>query len=570
MILQGIAASDGIAIGTAVCVRVRESDCPAAPYGGKARELDRLQAAADLCARQTAALAERVRSQADRKAAEILTGQITMLADPVLRRQMEELIDGGQPAEAAVDQVYAMYADLFAGMDDREMRLRAADVRDLRSRLLSLLLETPGTDLGALPPGSILAVHDLPPSMAAGLDPSRVAAVLTEVGGSASHSAILARALGLPAVLGVPRVTEHLRSGDPVIVDGSGGLVVVRPDPTTLSRYLARREEARREKDRPAVCRDRVTTDADGRRFALYANINSPAEAESAVEAGAEGIGLFRTEFLFLGRPQAPDEEEQYEAYLAVSRAMAGREVIIRTLDIGGDKAVPRPGAEPEANPALGHRAIRACLDDPARYKIQLRALLRAGAQERNIKLMLPLVTSVEEVTAARALLETCKAELAAEGLPCYSDIPLGIMVETPAAALTADLLARSCDFFSIGTNDLTQYLMAADRGNAQVAGLCSPFQPAVLRAVRSVAAAARAAGIPVGICGEAAADPRLLPLFLSWGLDVFSVRPSAIAEVRARIRRWPAEQAGRIARQAMALPTASEVERCLRAAARQ
>ena len=570
MILQGIAASDGIGIGPAVCIRAREPDCSAVPYSGREKERDRLQAAADLCAKQTAVLAERVRTQAGSKATEILTGQTTMLADPVLRRQMEEIIDGGQPAEAAVDQVCAMYAGLFAGTDDERMVLRSADVRDLRSRMLSILLEAPGADMSALPPGSVLAVHDLTPSMAAGLDRAHVAAVLTEVGGSASHSAILARALELPAVFGVPQVTERLQNGDPVIVDGSGGLVVVRPDPQTLSRYLARREEDHRQPALLAVYRDQKTVDADGRHYALYANINSPAEVKTAAASGAEGIGLFRTEFLFLDRPCAPDENEQYEAYLAISKAMAGREVIIRTLDVGGDKAAPCLSIPPETNPVLGHRGIRFCLDDPDRYKTQLRALLRAGAQERNIKLTLPLVTSVEEVRTARALLETCKAELTAEGLPCYRDLPLGIMVETPAAALTADLLAQVCDFFSIGTNDLTQYLMAADRDNAQVAHLCTPFQPAVLRAIRGVIAAAKKAGIPVGMCGEAAADPRLIPLFLSWGLDEFSVRPSAVPAVRAQIRRWHAEQAGLLAQKAMELPTASDVERCLQAAAQQ
>ena len=280
-----------------------------------------------------------------------------------------------------------------------------------------------------------------------------------------------------------------------------------------------------------------------------------------AAASGAEGIGLFRTEFLFMDRTSLPDEMVQYEAYRAVSQTMAGKEVIIRTLDVGGDKAIEYLGMEQEENPFLGHRAIRYCLDRPDLYKVQLRALLRAGAEERNIKIMLPLVTSVEEVRAARELLEQCKQELAEAGLPYDKDIALGVMIETPAAALTADLLARESDFFSIGTNDLTQYTMAVDRGNAQVASLYTPFQPAVLRSIRSIITAAKEAGIPVGMCGEAAADPGLIPLLMAWGLDEFSVSTSSVLSTRANIHRWREDEVKRIAQEALGLSTASGVE---------
>ena len=561
MILHGIGASAGIGIGKAVCVREQNLDYSAVRYGGKDVEKGRLQEAIGQFTEKTAAMAEHLRAQVGQKESEILTGQIAMLADPFLQSQMGDAIDGGACAEAAVDQVCTMYAEMFAGVDDELMRQRATDVRDIRARMLSILLGVGAVDVSALPEGSVLVAHDLTPSMTVGLKKENVAAILTEVGGRTSHSAILARAMELPAVLGVAKALEQVKDGESVIVDGTEGTVIVAPDQLTRADYLGRQEALRAEKERLEVYRGKETVDAEGRRFGLYANIGSPAEAAAAAEAGAEGIGLFRTEFLFMDRTSLPSEVEQYEAYLAVSRAMAGKEVIIRTLDVGGDKAIdPRRIAEGES-PVQGHRAIRYCLDRPDLYKVQLRALLRAGAEGRNIKIMLPLVTSLEEVRTARGLLEKCKTELESEGLPYDKDMALGVMVETPAAALIADLLAQECDFFSIGTNDLTQYTMAVDRGNAKVEKLYTTFHPAVLRSIRSVIAAGRAAGIPVGMCGEAAADPRLIPLLLSWGLSEFSVSASAVLATRAQIHRWRAEEARQVAQEAMGLSTAAGVE---------
>ena len=561
MILHGIGASAGIGIGKAVCVREQNLDYSAVRYGGKDVEKGRLQEAIGQFTEKTAAMAEHLRAQVGQKESEILTGQIAMLADPFLQSQMGDAIDGGACAEAAVDQVCTMYAEMFAGVDDELMRQRATDVRDIRARMLSILLGVGAVDVSALPEGSVLVAHDLTPSMTVGLKKENVAAILTEVGGRTSHSAILARAMELPAVLGVAKALEQVKDGESVIVDGTEGTVIVAPDQLTRADYLGRQEALRAEKERLEVYRGKETVDAEGRRFGLYANIGSPAEAAAAAEAGAEGIGLFRTEFLFMDRTSLPSEVEQYEAYLAVSRAMAGKEVIIRTLDVGGDKAIDYLGMEKEENPFLGHRAIRYCLDRPDLYKVQLRALLRAGAEGRNIKIMLPLVTSLEEVRTARGLLEKCKTELESEGLPYDKDMALGVMVETPAAALIADLLAQECDFFSIGTNDLTQYTMAVDRGNAKVEKLYTTFHPAVLRSIRSVIAAGRAAGIPVGMCGEAAADPRLIPLLLSWGLSEFSVSASAVLATRAQIHRWRAEEARQVAQEAMGLSTAAGVE---------
>ena len=570
MILQGIAASDGVGLGRAVCVREISLDYSNVRYSGRETEKARLQEGVAEFERRTAAMAAQIRDRVGEKEAEILTGQIAMLADPFMRSQMEEAVEGGSCAEAAADSVCTMYADMFAAVEDELMRQRAADIRDMRGRLLAILLGAADLDLSRLAPGTVLVARDLTPSMTVGLKKENVAAILTETGGRTSHSAILARALELPAVLSVPKALEFIKDGDGLIVDGGTGEVILNPDERTRGEYLKRQEAFLSQRALLAVYRDRPTVDADGRRYRLYANIGSAAEAEAALQAGAEGIGLFRTEFLFMNRTSLPDETVQYEAYRAVSHTMAGREVIIRTLDVGGDKAIEYLGMKPEENPFLGHRAIRYCLDRPELYKVQLRALLRAGAEEKNIRIMLPLVTCVEEVRAARKLLEACKAELEAEQVPYDKDIALGVMIETPAAALIADLLAKECDFFSIGTNDLTQYTMAVDRGNAMVEKLYSVFQPAVLRSIQNVIAAAREAGIPVGMCGEAAADPALIPLLMAWGLDEFSVSTASVLSSRACVSRWHGNEAAKLAQEALGLSTAAGAEGYLRAAAEQ
>ena len=561
MILRGIAASDGIGLGRAVCVREENLDYSDVAYSGKESEKARLQAAIEEFEQRTSAMAEHIRQQVGDKESEILTGQIAMLADPFMRSQMQDAIDGGACAEAAVDNVCTMYADMFAAVEDEMMRQRATDVKDIRSRLLGILLGAASVDLSNLPAGTVLVTRELTPSMTVGLQKENVAAIITATGGKTSHSAILARALQVPAVLSVTKVLEVVQDGDGLIVDGGDGIAILNPDERTRSEYLTRQKDYQARIASLKVYQDRPTVDADGKRYQLFANIGSAAEAEVAAQSGAEGIGLFRTEFLFMDRTSLPDEMVQYEAYRAVSQTMAGKEVIIRTLDVGGDKAIEYLGMEKEENPFLGHRAIRYCLDRPDLYKVQLRALLRAGAEEHNIKIMLPLVTSVDEVRAARELLEQCKQELSEAGLPYDKDIALGVMIETPAAALTADLLARESDFFSIGTNDLTQYTMAVDRGNAQVASLYTPFQPAVLRSIRSVITAAKEAGIPVGMCGEAAADPGLIPLLMAWGLDEFSVSTSSVLATRASIHRWREDEVKRIAQEALGLSTASGVE---------
>ena len=562
--LKGVGASSGIGIGTIVCIREESLDYSKVVFQGEAEEKARLKEAVDTFCKVTQEMAEDIRQRVGEKESEILSGQIMMLSDPFMTGQMEEMIASGSCAEAALDSVCQMYIEMFSNVDDELMRQRATDIRDIRTRMLRLLLGISSVDIASVPAGTVLVAKDLTPSMTVGLKKENISAILTEIGGKTSHSAILARALEIPAVLGIPQVLDQVSDGQQAIVDGESGEVILSPDEDTLKRYTAQWKEQQEQKAMLSVYRDRKTQDADGRNYELYSNIGSVAEAQIALENGAEGIGLFRTEFLFMDRTAMPTEQEQYEAYKAVSAIMQGKEVIIRTLDVGGDKEISYLKMESEQNPFLGWRAIRYCLEESDLFKVQLRALLRAGAEHKNIKIMLPLVTGVQEIRAAKQLLEECKQELAAQGIAYDDNIQVGIMIETPAAALIADLLAKEAAFFSIGTNDLTQYTLAVDRGNAKVENLYTTLHPAVLRSIRSIIRAAKEAKIPVGMCGEAAADPALIPLLLEFGLDEMSVSASSILKTRKIVSQWFQKETAEVEQKAMQLDEPQAVEEYL------
>lgn len=562
--LKGVGASSGIGIGTIVCIREESLDYSKVVFQGEAEEKARLKEAVDTFCKVTQEMAEDIRQRVGEKESEILSGQIMMLSDPFMTGQMEEMIASGSCAEAALDSVCQMYIEMFSNVDDELMRQRATDIRDIRTRMLRLLLGISSVDIASVPARTVLVAKDLTPSMTVGLKKENISAILTEIGGKTSHSAILARALEIPAVLGIPQVLDQVSDGQQAIVDGESGEVILSPDEDTLKSYTAQWKEQQEQKAMLSVYRDRKTQDADGRNYELYSNIGSVAEAQIALENGAEGIGLFRTEFLFMDRTAMPTEQEQYEAYKAVSDIMQGKEVIIRTLDVGGDKEISYLKMESEQNPFLGWRAIRYCLEESDLFKVQIRALLRAGAEHKNIKIMLPLVTGVQEIRAAKQLLEECKQELAAQGIAYDDNIQVGIMIETPAAALIADLLAKEAAFFSIGTNDLTQYTLAVDRGNAKVENLYTTLHPAVLRSIRSIIRAAKEAKIPVGMCGEAAADPALIPLLLEFGLDEMSVSASSILKTRKIVSQWSQKETAEVEQKAMQLDEPQAVEEYL------
>ncbi len=560
---SGIAASGGIGIGRAVVIREGALDFSHVKFAGVEPEQSRLTQALQTFEAETAAMAARMQKTAGEQEGQILLGHITMVQDPFLQSQIKDQIAAGFTAEAALDIVCRQFAEMFRATGDALMMQRAADVEDIRTRLLKHLLGVAETDLAHLPAETVLVARELTPSMTTQLNPDQVVAIVTEFGGATSHAAILSRALEIPAVLRVPGLLEQIRDGMILAVDGSSGQVVADPDADTLAVYTQRREAWLTERHALRAFVGRETATADGYRVQLYANIGGPAEAKTVLHQDAEGIGLFRTEFLFLDRNSAPSEEEQLAAYRAVLEAMGEREVIFRTLDVGGDKPIPYLKQPREDNPFLGFRAVRYCLQHPDLFRTQLRALLRASVYG-NLKIMLPLVTAMEEVRQVRVLLADLQKELAEANIPCREIIPLGVMVETPAACQIADLLAREADFFSIGTNDLIGYTMAVDRGNPQVAYLYDPFQPAVLRSIQRIIRCGREAGIPVGMCGEAAADPRLIPLLLAFGLEEFSVTPASVLPTRKVIADLEKGQADAMAQQVMALSTAADIRQYL------
>ena len=561
--LKGIAVSDGIGIGKAYVIKEEQLTYEATAEDAS-KELQRLHQAVDTFCRRTEQLAESIAKSVKPKDAEIIRGHIQMLKDPYMISQMEEKIQSGASAEAACEEVLNQFIALFSGVDDELTRQRATDVADIKKRMLRILLGAEEKSLAEIPPESVLVTEDLTPSMTAEMKKEHVVGIVTEKGGKTSHSAILAKAMEIPAVLSAEGALNALKDGEPVIVDGSRGLVLPNPQPEEETRYRQQKQAYETEKEILRGYIGRATVTADNETKEVFCNIGTVKDAITAAQKDGEGIGLFRTEFLFMDKPSAPSEEEQFEAYKKAAEIFNGKPVIIRTLDVGGDKGIPYLEMEKEENPFLGFRAVRYCLSHEELYETQLRAILRASAFG-NLKIMVPLVTTAAEVRAVKEKVKKIAAELEKSGIEYDHGIQVGIMVETPAASLVADLLARESDFFSIGTNDLTQYTMAADRGNPQVAYLNKPYDPAVLRSIRHIIRCAKNAGIPVGMCGEAAADPLLIPLLLDFGLEEFSVSPTSVLATRYQISKWTKESAASVAKEVMNLETADAVERLLR-----
>ncbi len=533
---SGVAVSEGYGIGKAVVIKEARPDYSGVAFSTAEKECARLDSAVAEYTAQTKALIEALKKEAGEKNAQILEGHLVMLADPFMIGQMKENINTASvPAEKAVDEVCSMFFAMFSAAEDELTRQRGTDVNDIKNSLLKILLGIEEVDISRVPAGSVLITSDFTPSMTSKINPQNVEAIIGEVGGVTSHSAIIARAMGIPCVLGVADADHIFAPGEELIVDALKGVVIASPSAGDVQKYTALKEQEQQERLLLKEYINKPTVTKSGVKKAVYANIAKAQDVHSAVVNGAEGIGLFRTEFLYMDREDAPSEEEQFEAYSAVAKAMGGREVIIRTLDVGGDKHIPYLQIEKEENPFMGLRAIRYCLKDTALFKTQLKALLRAACFG-NIKIMLPLVCTVEEVQSAKALLLECMQELDAQGTEYKKDIKLGIMMETPAAVFVADELAAESDFFSIGTNDLTGYTMAADRGNREVSYLYDSNNPAVLKAIQRIIESAKKAGIPVGMCGEAAADRNMIPKLIEWGLDEFSVSSSAILKTRKAI----------------------------------
>lgn len=561
---NGIGASSGIGIGRVMIIKEQALSYAPTTDATPEQEIERYKQALNKFVENTMAKAEQMKSSVGEKEAEIIMGHAAMLQDPYMNSEIEKQMQSGSSAEKALETICDMFITMFESTGDELTMQRATDVKDIKKGMLSVLLGIEEADISKAPKGTIIVVDDLTPSMTTGIVKENIAGIITQTGGKTSHSAILARALEIPAVLSVAGVVEKLADGQQVIIDGSKGTVIDAPTEEQLKDYKEKRNKFLKEKEELKKYIGMATATADGRVVELVGNIGNPDNAKQVVECDGEGVGLFRTEFLFMDSDSMPTEEQQFEAYKKAALVLKDKPLIIRTLDIGGDKEIPYLGLKKEENPFLGFRAVRFCLENTQLYKTQLRALLRASAFG-NIKIMVPLVTCVDEIRAVKALVKEIMADLDSQGIAYNKEIQVGVMMETSASVMVADLLAKEADFFSIGTNDLTQYTMCVDRGNADVAYLYSVYNPAVLRAIKHIIECGSKEGIMVGMCGEAAADPLMIPLLVAFGLSEFSVSATSVLATRKVISMWTQQEAQQVAQRTMQLETEREVEEYLR-----
>jgi phosphotransferase system enzyme I (PtsI) len=571
--LRGIPASPGIAVGS---VHLLLWEVPEVPHRiirdeEIPREMKRLEDAISQAKERLKHLSERVEATTGKEEAAIFDVQYSILEDPNLLSGVKDLIRQNLAAEKAFDLEMLEWRERFKRHANPMMRERVSDLTDVTIRVLALLLDLPDHDPIDLPGDAraVLVTHDLTPALTVQLDRRSIVGIATDAGTRTSHVAILARSLGLPAVVGLRHATEQLRGHERVILDGTNGVIIINPSVEDTERYRerAREEEIAEAELQRLASLESVTT--DGVHITLRCNVDLPEEAEFAATTGAEGVGLMRTEFLVVGRATMPDEDEQYEAYRSVVEAFDGKPVIIRTFDVGGDK-LPVGGFPTEANPYLGWRAIRMCLDQPEMFKTQLRALLRAG-QHGDLRILLPLIVTVGEVRATQALLKEAREELRQRRVPCRDTLPLGVMIETPAAAVAADMFVRdgTVSFFSIGTNDLVQYTLAVDRGNVNLAQRFTALHPAVLRLIKRTVDVGEQAGIEVAVCGEMASQPLMMFALLGLGLHDLSVNPRSVPLVKRVVRSVSVAGAREAVVRASDAATAQESESILEAALR-
>ena len=546
--ITGVAASSGVSVGPVYLHDPGElkPQRETIASGEAEAELQRFSRAVETVVSRLGEIRDRMNREAggDSEEASIFDAHIELASDPELYEGVAGRVRSLESPESAVLLVGEEYAALFAEMDDEYLAARADDVRDVMSQI-SAELSGKGAEsgLGALPEPAVILARSLAPSDTARIPRGMALGFVTAEGSRTSHVSIMARSLGVPAVVGAgTALEEYLTSGGladgehAAAVDGGGGYVVLDPDPETVRDFEARREEQAEQREALERYRFVEARTRSGRHVGVYANLGTASEAEDALASGAEGVGLFRTEFLFMERDELPTEDEQYEAYRKVAEVFAGKPVIIRTLDVGGDKSLPGVDQPTEENPFLGWRGIRMSLDVPELFKPQLRALLRAaGATHGNLKVMFPMISGVDELRGAKRMLEECRAELRAEG-ETVGELQAGAMIETPAAAVCAGELAREADFFSVGTNDLVQYTLAADRGNERLKAMPGAEHPAVMRLVEMACRAASGAGIQVGVCGEAAGEPALIPALVAAGVDELSMSPPAIPAAKKAV----------------------------------
>jgi phosphotransferase system enzyme I (PtsI) len=564
--LRGIGTSKGIGIGKALIIHKCKNAVSRVKIKDTEAEVDKFNEAVEKFIQETNELVDKLSQKlnGDDKNALVLKNQEYLIRDPEFTSGVISAITNDKlNAEAAVEDTCEMLKNIFLSFNNDTMTQRVADIEDMKQRLIAIMQGQKHIDLTKLSDNTVIIADEIHPSMTANMDTEHIAGIISEKGGDTSHASILARALEIPAVLSVKDICSKIAEGEEVIVDGAYGEVFVNPTPITLKIYNKKKKAYDERVKELKKYIDKQTVTKDGRKVMLAANIGNADEAAKAVKAGAEGVGLFRTEFLFMNKQALPTEEEQYNEYKKAAVVLDGRQLTIRTLDIGGDKDIPYMGLTKELNPFLGYRAIRFCLDRIDIFTTQLRAVLRASAYG-NIRIMIPMITSVTEVQAVKKIINGICRDLDKKGIKYDKDIKIGVMIETPAAAIMADVLAHEVDFFSIGTNDLTQYTLAVDRGNENVAYLYSALNPAVIRSIKHIIECAHNAGIEAGMCGEAAADERMIPLLLNFGLDEFSVTVSRVLETRKEIASWSSKEVKEITENVMNYSEEKEVSNYL------
>ncbi|MCL2197632.1 MAG: phosphoenolpyruvate--protein phosphotransferase [Defluviitaleaceae bacterium] len=533
---RGIGACDGIVIAKAFVLKKEDAVFAARSVLSAEEEVKRYNNAVKKFVEDTTVLAAQVEKNAGVEQASIIEAHAIMANDPDVKDSvLAEIKDNMATAEAAVVNAFTSVIAMFSAMPDEYMRERAHDLADIKARILEILTGKKRHSIEDISQECIIIARDMTPSETGRINKTVIKGVITEIGGITGHMAIMAKAMELPTVLGMEGMLKNVQTGDTIALDGSTGEVIINPTEADLARYKNLASEYDIYKKELEVYKNRQSITLDGVHVEIAANIGGTEDLEAVIKNNADGIGLFRTEFLFMGRDSLPNEDTQFEVYKKVTEAMGDKPVIIRTLDIGGDKDVPYLDMKKEENPFLGYRAIRLCLGNKEMFSIQLRALLRAS-RYGNIKIMLPMISTVTELRQAKAIIFELKTELEKEGKPFNKDIQIGIMIETPASCLIADILAKEADFFSIGTNDLTQYTMAVDRGNEKVQYLYSTYEPAVMRSIYNVIKSAKKAGIMVGMCGESAGDVNMIPFLLACGLDEFSMSAQSILRAKKEI----------------------------------
>lgn len=537
--LKGIAASDGIAAAKAYMLVQPDLSFSETSIDDPEAEIKRLDDAVEASKSELELIKQKATENLGEEEAQVFEAHLTILADPELLGQIKDKIKNDKVnAEAALKSVTDMFIEMFEAMTDNAyMQERAGDIRDVTKRIMSHLLGVTLPNPALIQEEVVIVAHDLTPSDTAQLDRNYVKGFITDIGGRTSHSAIMSRTLEIPAVVGSGSATTDIQEGEMVIIDGINGDALVDPTDAELADYKQKAAEFAAQKEEWARLKDAKSVSADGKEVLLGANIGTPDDVLGANDNGAEAVGLFRSEFLYMNSNELPTEDEQYEAYKAALEGMSGKQVVVRTMDIGGDKELPYLPLPEEQNPFLGYRAIRICLDRQDIFRTQLRALLRASKYGR-LAIMFPMIATVQEFKDAKAIFEEEKANLVASGVEVSDDIQVGMMMEIPAAAMIADKLAKYADFFSIGTNDLIQYSMAADRGNERVSYLYQPYNPSILRLIKNIIDASHKEGKWTGMCGEMAGDQIAVPLLLGLGLDEFSMSATSILKTRSLIKK--------------------------------